>query len=382
MRIYKRFLGALTGVSAVLLVGGSVALALAQAGSGGDPLISKSYMEGTYRASITAQAAQAADAQLSSAQKAVEQTLAQAENTYSEEQIEQAIAKEVALALNGGLQLCSLASGSTVTANMGTELCMVSGSASLQSGVLVNLTTGKEIAAGAMLVRNQLYLAAESGAVVRVTSPVQFRLAGDYSQSEGTQSAYSAQYTAYADALGDLGLFSGSTAGYELERASTRAEGLVMLLRLLGEENQAKNYTGSHPFTDVPAWAEHYVAYAYNKGYTSGISDTAYGSQRNLTVNDYMTFLLRALSYQDSKGDFSWKTAADTAVSLGILSEGHAAQIVSRGVFYRDDIVYTSYQALWTSCKDTDVRLCDRLLRKGVFTGKQLEAVQNRMSVG
>ena len=37
-----------------------------------------------------------------------------------------------------------------------------------------------------------------------------------------------------ADALNSLGLFSGSEAGYELERTPTRAEALVMLLRLTG----------------------------------------------------------------------------------------------------------------------------------------------------
>ena len=35
-----------------------------------------------------------------------------------------------------------------------------------------------------------------------------------------------------ADALNRLGLFSGSEAGYELDRTPTRAEALVMLLKL------------------------------------------------------------------------------------------------------------------------------------------------------
>ena len=42
-----------------------------------------------------------------------------------------------------------------------------------------------------------------------------------------------------ADALNSLGLFSGSEAGYELERTPTRAEALVMLLRLTGQADAA-----------------------------------------------------------------------------------------------------------------------------------------------
>ena len=42
-----------------------------------------------------------------------------------------------------------------------------------------------------------------------------------------------------AQALDRLGLFSGSEAGYELDRTPTRAEALVMLLKLTGQGRAA-----------------------------------------------------------------------------------------------------------------------------------------------
>lgn len=55
-----------------------------------------------------------------------------------------------------------------------------------------------------------------------------------------------------------MGLFQGSGtaygSGYDLERVPTRIEGLVLFLRLIGEEKAALAYGGENPFTDVPAW--------------------------------------------------------------------------------------------------------------------------------
>lgn len=375
-KFYRLLTSALTATAAALLVGGTVAVALAQAGSASDPLISKSYMEDTYRDAVTAQAAEVSRQYLGEAQTQAGQSLADTAADYDDAALEQQLANQVAAALAGRLGGLTLTSGSTLNAAFGAEFCLVSGSASVKSGELVNLTTGQAAPAGTGLTRNQLYLAAEGGTVVSITAPAKLRISGSYTSAAGAAGSYTAQYTAYADALSDLGLFAGSTGGYELERASTRAEGLVMLLRLLGEEKQAAGYTGAQPFSDVPAWADRYVAYAYAKGYTSGMSATEYGSQRSLTLNDYMTFLLRALGYNDSAGDFSWSSAAQTAVTRGILTQAHCDRITARGALYRDDIVYTSYQTLFLPVKGSSTRLCDRLIAQGVFTQSQLDAAE------
>ena len=79
-------------------------------------------------------------------------------------------------------------------------------------------------------------------------------------------------------------------------------------------------------------------------------------------------------------GDFSWETSGQTAVSVGILSGNDLQNIQSRGVLYRDDLVYASYNALFASCKNETFRLCDKLITAGIFTQTELVLAQNSLS--
>lgn len=65
--------------------------------------------------------------------------------------------------------------------------------------------------------------------------------------------------------LYELGLFAGTDKGFVLEEIPTRLQGIIMLIRVMGEEEEARNCTYTHPFTDVPAWGDRYVAWAYAK---------------------------------------------------------------------------------------------------------------------
>ena len=56
-----------------------------------------------------------------------------------------------------------------------------------------------------------------------------------------------------AAALKQLGLFKGvSDTDFALDRAPTRTEALIMLIRAMGKESEALGGSWSHPFTDVP----------------------------------------------------------------------------------------------------------------------------------
>ena len=46
-------------------------------------------------------------------------------------------------------------------------------------------------------------------------------------------------------------------------------QGVSLFTWDIGEEKAAQSFTGACPFSDVPAWAPRYVAYAYAKGYTA-----------------------------------------------------------------------------------------------------------------
>lgn len=181
-------------------------------------------------------------------------------------------------------------------------------------------------------------------------------------------------YGAYADALNLLGLFAGGTDGYELGRSSTRAEALVMLIRLIGQEQTALTQTNTHPFTDVLDWADAYAGYGYANGLTSGISATEYGASSTVRLQDYMTFLLRSLGYDDANGDFDWATADATAVQVGILSETDRQRILLNGL-RRDDIVMASYNTL-TLRTTAGVTLAQQLIEQGVFTADDWTTAQ------
>ncbi len=372
----------LTAASAILLASGTVAFALYGAGSQQDPLISLSYASDTYVNEVLKQIETQAKTELDTAQASLDNKLSE---ISSDEALEQKLVTQTAAAL--GLNTSTRASltnsfsnGTKLQLAKTTEICLTSGSANISSGELINVTTGQIVSTGSVLVRNQLYLSPSANNVVELTSPAKVDISGNYTEISGTAPSYTAQYTMYADALNDLGLFSGSTNGYNLERSSTRTEGLVMLLRLLGEENRALNYKGSHPFTDVPSWADRYVAYAYEKGYTSGVSENLFGSQKTLTLNDYMTFLLRALEYNDKNGDFTWANSADAAIDAGILSQSEVQAIKDRNIFYRDDLVYTSYKVLFANCKNETFKLSDKLISSGIFTQTEFTLVQKNLS--
>ena len=104
------------------------------------------------------------------------------------------------------------------------------------------------------------------------------------SLKELDEKTYATQ-TAYADQLHELGLFLGTNNGYELDRPMTRAEAMTMLYRVFFIYPGGASFNASHPFTDVPDWAYSPVACAYTGGMTYGISETEFGSDLPVTVN-------------------------------------------------------------------------------------------------
>lgn len=175
--------------------------------------------------------------------------------------------------------------------------------------------------------------------------------------------------TSLAKDLKALHLFLGvSDTDFALQKAPTRRQALVMLIRLLGKEAEAKSGSWSHPFTDVDA-ADAYVGYAYEHGLTKGKSETSFGTG-TVAAKDYVTFVLRALGYSDENGaDFTRATSLELAKQLGILP----AQ-VDTSKFLRADVVLVSYAALPVYEKSGYQRLWQRLVDQGVFTRGSFEA--------
>ena len=177
-----------------------------------------------------------------------------------------------------------------------------------------------------------------------------------------------------AGELKSLGIFRGvSDTDFDLDRAPSRVEALVMLVRILGVENEVNTGVWRHPFTDVPSWANNYVGYAYSKGLTNGQSGTEFGTG-NASAAMYLTFVLRALGYSDVNGmDFTWNNPYEFAKQAGIVNEK-----VNLEEFLRADVVVVSHSALSAYLKGSDKTLAEKLIEAGVFTSGKYKNVYGK----
>jgi len=180
--------------------------------------------------------------------------------------------------------------------------------------------------------------------------------------------AVTTDYTNEADMLNSLGLFNGTTNGYELDRIPTRIESAAMLVRLLGAESEAKENNYKHPFTDVPEWANYIAGYLYEKGLTKGIGNNLFGSNQNTITRDYSTFMLRSLGYGDS--DFNYQDALNFAVSKDIITTEELEDFNSQE-FKRNEMVLLSYNTLKVPVKGDSALLAEKLVESGVISAQK-----------
>ena len=174
--------------------------------------------------------------------------------------------------------------------------------------------------------------------------------------------ASASEYDAVAEDLAGIGVFRGTADGFELDRAPTRSEAAIMLVRLYGaeEEAQAAYEAGdiTLPFTDVGATAAPYVAWLHDQGIVNGTSATTYGTGA-CSAQNYAAFLLRALGYEDGT-DFAYGDALTFAQQKGFYDPLQFA-----GTFLRDDLAAVTYQALGTDLKDGSAYLLESLIDSG-----------------
>lgn len=191
--------------------------------------------------------------------------------------------------------------------------------------------------------------------------------------------AGAADFTSNADVLNSLGLFQGSEAGYDLDRAPDRAESATMLVRLLGKEAEAKAYyesKSSEQFTDMDGtyeWAKPYVEWLYSQGLTSGATATTFEPGNKCTAQQYATFLMRALGYSDAQGgDFTYANVFDFAKEKGVVD----AFNMDADNFLRDDLVAMSYTALSTAPKTGEADLLTKLVNDKAVDATKAAPVQ------
>lgn len=176
--------------------------------------------------------------------------------------------------------------------------------------------------------------------------------------------SYALDTSPYAEALDILGLFQGTNEGYQLDRVPSRSEILVMIIRLLGKEREAVKASYPHPFKDT-SWDDPYVGYGYKHGIVRGISSDSFGGNREATLKQYCTMLLRVLGYDDSSGDFTYEYSIDFAeLVLG--------ERIDKGDFRRRDMVKLTCYGLKTRKKNSSKTLAQYLVEEGIFSQQEL----------
>lgn len=170
--------------------------------------------------------------------------------------------------------------------------------------------------------------------------------------------------TAAAWTLYNMGLFRGTGTDdqgfpvFDLDKAPTRAQGVTMLVRLLGQEETAQAGEWTTSFQDVPDWAAPYVGYAYANGLTTGRSETVFDPDTPISATEYLTFVLRVLGYQSGE-DFAWDAAWTLSDKLGFTDGSYNGE--TNRAFDRGDVAVISVNALDVKPKGADKPLRETL---------------------
>ncbi len=166
-------------------------------------------------------------------------------------------------------------------------------------------------------------------------------------------------YEDYGLELKELGVIKGDENGnLNATEKLTREQAIVTLVRMMGMEKKALDCVADSPFSDAPAdhWAKQYVTFANKKGWTNGIGDDLFGVGTDVTMQQYLTFMLRALNYT---GDDVYAKAAEMAEQMKLLNDVKATD--QKEALLRSDVFVIMYNTLYAMPKDSTVNLGGQL---------------------
>ncbi|SHJ87581.1 S-layer homology domain-containing protein [Paramaledivibacter caminithermalis] len=97
-------------------------------------------------------------------------------------------------------------------------------------------------------------------------------------------------------------VLAGYTDGtFKPEKPVTRSEFAKLLVCSLNLKDEIKNYRGSTRFKDINEghWADNYIGMCVNKGYVKGTSNNTFMPDENITGEQLMVILVRAMGLED-----------------------------------------------------------------------------------
>jgi len=194
--------------------------------------------------------------------------------------------------------------------------------------------------------------------------------------------AESVKYEAEAKVLNDLGLM----AGYGLEDASNRLQGVIFAIKAAGKGAEAEAMTDEEAAqiladqvvdaADVPAWGAKWVAYAVKNGYTSGVDASVlpkvkFAPLNTISAEEFLTWLLRiGMGYTDA----GTNTALNMAITANVINLSQAIEFGQEDAFIRDDIAGILYGACKTGVNADGKSFIQSLIDAGFITEEQAVA--------
>ena len=147
------------------------------------------------------------------------------------------------------------------------------------------------------------------------------------------------------EVLKTVGIMVGDENGkFNPDAKVTRNEMAVVMCNLLAYT--VASYKGTSPFSDVPEWAEPYVAACYTNGITSGYDKVTYGGNDTVTTGQAALMLLKALGYFQYSADFGsdWLVETTKNGSTAGLFDGVATG--AKEALTRNDVAQMVLNAL------------------------------------
>ncbi len=160
----------------------------------------------------------------------------------------------------------------------------------------------------------------------------------------------------FLDMLTGTGTEKDGSVTFDLHRDLTRLEGVVMAARMLGVDDTTA-YT--HPYTDVPEWAASYVGYLYSCGLLETPADGLFRPQAPAALEAFMSYMLYALGYRMTEGDYNLLNVVDKARGVGLCMTAEDEPLTRGGA------VVAMYNTLRANTKGSDRVLSELLVEAG-----------------
>ena len=279
---------------AMLLLLFMVTASASTAGTSSDPLITLSYLSGTFTPSLKKDYLQVLDDASAAAMK----KLGEIYGDYA------------SYDFTPGFMRVSFAAGDTVMLSMGSSFILLSGSATLTSanGAVINISSGREAAAGSQLVQYQRYFCVEdTTAIITANSLSVGQVDGYYlvetAPGNKTHPVFKDVrerdwFYPAVDFVYNNKLFGGTGQDtFSPSTPMTRGMFVTVLYRLEGEPHVG----AGGQFTDVQNTSLYYydaVTWANDNNIVLGYSDGTFGANNHVTREQISTIIHRYAVYK------------------------------------------------------------------------------------